>query len=173
MISLALRFSAVLALLLTVTNIAVQEFSINGNDLGKNIATMFSFFFMIVLLFFGMKSIRISVYDNAANYGQVFFSGFIISLLTVVGVGITTIIYFQFVRPDFASLIIPVAEKKMMELGAKPEEIKKEIDLIRNGFSVSNAFAGIAVYTLIVMLLISVVLAAFIRTRDTFTEDPR
>jgi hypothetical protein len=171
MISLALRVAAIIALSISITYFAANEFWITGNDVGRNLATMVSYIIFIGVLFFGVKTIRNTHYSEGATYGQMFYVGVVVSVFTAIGIGIFTIVYFQFVRPDFQELIIPSIERSMMEQKASAEEIKKELELLRSGYSISSAFGGAVVHTVLVMLIISAVSASILRTKDTFTSE--
>lgn len=171
MISITLRFAAIIALAIGILNAARNEFILSGNDMASNIMTMLSFVVFIAMLFYGMKTIRNSIYEDGATYGQVFYSGVLISVFTSIAVGFFTIVYFQFIRPDFQELIVPAIQKSMQAQKASAEAIQKEIELVKSGFSISNAFTGMLVYVILVMLIISAVLASFLRTKDTFTSE--
>ncbi|MCU0430043.1 MAG: DUF4199 domain-containing protein [Cytophagaceae bacterium] len=168
----ALIFAGLIGGIIGGLNMLTNEFVLSSNGTGKSIVTVLSFACWMVLLFYGMKTYRHEFYKGEANFGQMFLSGIVLSLLSVVLIAVLAFVYFQIIRPDFKELVRPVIETAMKADKASSDKINQELKLLDEGYSVPNAIMGAIVYSIIVMLCISVVLSAILRTKDTFTENP-
>ncbi len=104
------------------------------------------------------------------NYGQALLSGITITLWAGLFLAIFNFVYFAFLNPGFAEEFIQVITPVMKSKNLKPVEIQKEIELIREGYKPQNMLLNTFVQSLIMGLIFSSVLSAFLRNRDTFTQ---
>ncbi|HVD98794.1 MAG TPA: DUF4199 domain-containing protein [Cytophagaceae bacterium] len=167
---IAIRFALILASAMFAANLI--RFDLIGIEHAfiRNYSGMLPVLILIVGLYFGIRKNREVNYKGEMNYGQALYFGIILSAFAGLFLGILHMFYYQFINTSYADRVIKAYTPLFVEMKLKPQEIQTQIQGIRNTFKPMSQLTESFVITLLMGIVFTSVLSAFLRTKDTFTQ---
>lgn len=154
----ALGFFSILDGLNKSYNWGINPISIRG------VSGLLALLILGVGIYIGIQKVK-RLQKNSISYKQAVLTGLFISLITGIVTATFTLVYCQYINPNYASYLVAESRKFMIEQRESPEEITEHITGLQKQLTtpsqVIQAFFG----QLIGGLLISLIIGLFVRDK--------
>lgn len=117
-------------------------------------------------IYLGSKKAKESIYNGKISFSQSVMAGVIISFFAGLSWGLFSYAYAKWINPDLGNFFVKETITNMQKSGLKPDEIAKQVENIKKGFSPGQQLFTTAFYTTLIGLLISLVVSIIIRNKD-------
>jgi hypothetical protein len=123
-------------------------------------------------IFIAMRHARKSLYHELGiNYAQTLYVGVCTAVVTGALTGLFSCCYIAFVEPNLGNILIAEATKGMTEQKLPAKEIQEMTEKFKNSYTPGNQFMTMLIFTTVLGIICSSLLAVFVRNRDTFTSN--
>jgi len=167
---IAIKFGLGIAVLIALVNSFFIDLLGIENNFSRNYSGYSPFILTAIGLFIAMRKTKVEVYNNEWNFGQAIYSGIIISAFAAMFLGCFNFLYFQFINLDYVDKLIPTVQPLMIQDKLTPEDISKQIEIMKETYKPINQLTGTFVFMLITGVVFSAIFSSILRTRDTFTQ---
>ncbi|WP_028980084.1 DUF4199 domain-containing protein [Sporocytophaga myxococcoides] len=117
-------------------------------------------------IYLGSKKAKESIYNGKISFSQSVMAGVIISFFAGLSWGLFSYAYAKWINPDLGDFFVKETISSMQKSGLKPDEIAKQVENIKKGFSPGQQLFTTAFFTTLIGLMISLVVSIIIRNRD-------
>ena len=123
-------------------------------------------------IFIAMRHARKALYNEfGINYAQTLYVGVCTAVVTGILTGIFSLCYIQFVEPNLGNTLIVEATKGMTEQKLPAKDIQEMTEKFKNSYTPVNQFMTMLIFTTVLGIICSALLAVFVRNRDTFNSN--
>jgi Protein of unknown function (DUF4199) len=125
-----------------------------------------------VFIFIAMRQARRSLYNQLGiNYAQTLYVGVCTAVVTGFLTGIFAFCYIQYVEPNLGDLMVVEATEGMMKQKIPAKDIQEMTVKFKNSYTPGNQLMTMLIFTTVLGIISSALLAIFVRNRDTFSSN--
>ena len=117
----------------------------------------------IAVLWLGIRAARADSKDKSLTYGRGVFTGFLISLYSALIGAVYAIIHFTYINPAYADYKIDALRQKWMQAGFNDAKMAAAEKFTRFFLSPVPLFIYVLIVSVILGVIISLIVAAFLR----------
>ncbi len=121
-------------------------------------------------VFLAMRATRDKLYaESGINYAQTLYVGVVTSVVTGIIFGIFSYVYIVYINPNLVAELLIETKNIMLKFNKTPAEIAETIAHVKVSYESKNQFMSSLFGTTTIGIICSAILAAFVRSKDTFT----
>lgn len=164
-------FAGVLYIVLTWFSLSMRQ---ELNELRGWPAINTALYILILgsFIFIAMRHARKKLYSELGiNYAQTLYVGVCTAVVTGFLTGLFSFCYIQFVEPHLGDILVAEATKGMIEQKLPAKDIQEMTVKFKNSYTPVNQFMTMLIFTTVLGIICSTLLAIFVRNRDTFNSN--
>lgn len=156
---------------LTWVSLAMRQ-ELNGFRGWPVINTALYILILGIFIFIAMRHARKTLYSELGiNYAQTLYVGVCTAVVTGFLTGIFSLCYIQFIEPNLGDTLVAEATKGMIEQKLPAKDIQEMTAKFKNSYTPGNQFMTMLIFTTVLGIICSTLLAVFVRNRDTFSSN--
>lgn len=161
-----IKYGILIAVAGTIWLVLEYAFGFHGRYIElQPMVSAFAFLVPVIGLLFALKEIRRKKFDGRLPYWQGVKSGARVSLVTGVLNLLTQLFYHRLLNPNYFPFMIEKSRERALAQGATGEALEQAVRNAEQYFNLSSYMLQASIGALVIGIVISMIIMAFLRTK--------